>query len=340
LDTAELRGAVEDLLSRHFARRCRIARFEHRRCPFRTCSPIEEIDLALDDGTSLRMLLKDLSQEGLLEGAGRTKPAFLHDPLREIEIYRTLLAEYRLGTPLCYGAITNESVGRFWLLLERVPGLELYQVGEFAAWQHVARWLAAFHSRLASEAVPSARTAHLLKYDGDYYRLWLRRALDFVPAQRQDRRGLERLAAGYDRVIERLLALPATIIHGELYASNVLMQETADGLRVCPVDWEMAGIGPGLIDLAALTAGNWKEAEKDALALAYHAEATRAPIASAAEAQLGIAEADAFRSALDHCRLQCAVQWLGWSPSWSPPREHRQDWLREALRLADRIGLS
>jgi thiamine kinase-like enzyme len=30
-----------------------------------------------------------------------------------------------------------------------------------------------------------------------------------------------------------------------------------EGWRVCPVDWEMAAVGPGLIDLAALTAGWW-----------------------------------------------------------------------------------
>jgi aminoglycoside phosphotransferase (APT) family kinase protein len=40
---------------------------------------------------------------------------------------------------------------------------------------------------------------------------------------------------------------------------------------VCPVDWEMAAVGPGLVDLAALSAGGWTAPEREALALAYYA---------------------------------------------------------------------
>ena len=34
-----------------------------------------------------------------------------------------------------------------------------------------------------------------------------------------------------------------TFIHGEFYASNVLVNITGGKLRVCPVDWELAGWG-------------------------------------------------------------------------------------------------
>ena len=40
---------------------------------------------------------------------------------------------------------------------------------------------------------------------------------------------------------------------------------------------------------------------------------------------------------LDCCRLQTALQWLGWAPDWSPPPEHTHDWLGEALNLAEQI---
>jgi hypothetical protein len=33
------------------------------------------------------------------------------------------------------------------------------------------------------------------------------------------------------------------------------------------------------------------------------------------------------------------VQWLGWAAEWSPPPGQRQDWLAEALGLADTLGL-
>jgi aminoglycoside phosphotransferase (APT) family kinase protein len=321
--TAELRAALEPMLGP-------IARLEHRPSAFGTSFAIEEIDVHLEDGTPLPILLKDLSPQALLEGARRVKPAFIHDPLREIEVYRSLLAPHRLGTAHCYGVVTDAAAGRFWLFLERVPGRELYQVGEFSLWKSVTRWLAAFHSRFASDAA-GAQAFPLLSYDGDYYRLWLRRAQAFLPAGGPARPGFTRLAGRYGRVVERLLALPVTLLHGEFYASNILVQQTVAGLRVCPVDWEMASIGPGLMDLAALTAGGWTEAQKNELALAYYAQWA----AQGAEAP----QADAFLNALDHCRLHLAVQWLGWARDWSPPAEHRQDWLGEALRLADKLGL-
>ena len=70
-----------------------------------------------------------------------------------------------------------------------------------------------------------------MRYDADFYRLWLRRALAFAPAGRA-RRGLGWLAGRYERVVERLAALPATFIHGEFYASNVLVQEGGDDAEV------------------------------------------------------------------------------------------------------------
>ena len=111
-----------------------------------------------------------------------------------------------------------------------------------------------------------------------------------------------------------------TLIHGEFYASNVIVGQTATGLRVCPVDWEMAAVGPGLIDLAALTAGRWSATEKAALATAYGAPAE-------------------FLPALDYCRLHLAMQWLGWAQDWSPPPEHAHDWLNEAVSLSEQLGL-
>jgi len=127
-----------------------------------------------------------------------------------------------------------------------------------------------------------------------------------------------------------------TFLHGEFYASNVLVHEPAHGgredLRVCPIDWEMAAVGPGLIDLAALTAGGWTADEKEALALAYRA--------ALEHTENWPPSPDAFLVALDYCRLHLAVQWLGWSQDWTPPPEHAQDWLGEALGLAEKLGVA
>jgi hypothetical protein len=94
----------------------------------------------------------------------------------------------------------------------------------------------------------------------------------------------------------------------------------------------MTAVGPGPIDLAALTAGRWTDDERTDLALAY-----RAAYSPTGGWPPGPEE---FLTALDVCRLHLAVQWLGWARNWSPPRDHVHDWLGEALALAAKLGLS
>lgn len=281
--------AVEELLERG----------TRRPFAYGTSHRVEEIDVVLDDGTRVALIVKEVGRDGLLEEARRAKPGFLADSAREVAVYSGLLATSDLGTPAFYGAVTGE---RTLLVLEKVAGVELWQVRELDAWLDAARWLARMHVTLADRAAEP----YLLRLDAPYYRRWLTRA-------RAQTRALDHVAARYDEVVERLLALPTVVIHGEFYASNILVS----GSRVCPVDWEMAGAGPGLIDLAALTAG-WGEHEQAAIVDAY---------------------GEVSAEALDCCRLHLALQWLGWSPGWSPPPEHARDWLAEALGAADRLGL-
>jgi thiamine kinase-like enzyme len=145
------------------------------------------------------------------------------------------------------------------------------------------------------------------------------------------------LAARHEAVVEALLALPRTVVHGEFYASNVLVAAADDAsdsdptrlggksdARVAPVDWELAAAGPGLTDLAALVSG-WGDADRRALVAAYSAEPG---IAAFSDRDLGLA------------RLQVAIQWLGWAPpEWEPPEGQRHDWLGEAVALAEELGL-
>jgi Phosphotransferase enzyme family len=335
--TAELRAELQNALGRRSGTRQPIAELERRPTLYSTSFAIEELDVRLADGTSLELVFKDLSRQALLGTARRIRPAFVYSPLREIETYRTILAPEDVGTATCYGTVVDHRMGRYWLFLERVPGIELYQVGELATWKRVACWLALLHSRFAGRTEPLARAVPLLSYDGGLYRLWMRRAQEFSDEAESSqpkavRRGIKWLAKRYNRVVERLLALPVTFIHGEFYASNVLVHNTSGKLRVCPVDWEMAAVGPGLIDLAALISGGWTAEEKEALAKAYHA--------GLAPCDEWWTDLDEFLIGLDHCRLHLAVQWLGWAPGWSPPPEHAQDWLGEALSLAERLELA
>jgi hypothetical protein len=338
-----LQSALEQVFARQFDPERRMIGVDRRASAYHSSYALEELDVRFSDGTVLPILLKDVSRQGLLDDARRVKPAFLHDPLREVEVYRLLLAARNLGTARYYGSIVDPQAGRYWLFIEKVPGLELYQVGDFAIWEEAARWLARWH-RIWSPAEPldERLASHLLTYNADYYRLWIERARAFVGTP-----AIERLCKRYDRVIERLASMPAALIHGEFYASNVLVQAEPSALRICPVDWEMAAVGPGLMDLAALASGRWTEAEKTSLAMAYHSEKGVGSLYFPNDA----AESDGpglpppfsdprrLLEDLDYCSLHLAVQWLGWSPHWQPPAEHAHDWLAEALRLADKLNL-
>ena len=313
------RPADDDLLAA--LRGLRAVALERRPSPYRTSFALEELDVQLEAGERLQLLFKDLGDRALDPAARAVKPAFLRDPRREIETYRRLLEPLRLGTARLFAAVLDERRDRYWLFLERVAGVELYQVGERATWEHVARWLARAHAALATagDDVPE-----LLRYDADWFRRWPARAIAHA-ADESARASLVSLAARYDGEIDRLLKLPTTVVHGEFYASNVLVDSPAEPSRVCPVDWEQAGRGPGLVDLAAHAGGDWPAEDRRAIALAYADEAGLEP--------------EPMLRDLELCRLHLAFQWLGWAPEWSPPEEHAHDWLGEALRVADELEL-
>ena len=334
--TDELRTILEQELSQHFGAPHQITRLSRRPFEYRTSFPIEELAVDLDDGKHLELIFKNLSWQALSDEVRQVKPSFLHNPLREIAVYQKLLTLFPSGAAICCGVFVDEPRQCYWLFLEKVQGRELYQIGEFETWQTVARWLAEFHGHFTKHDNRLMKMAPFLRYDAAYYRRWTKRAYafanrDHTAQQRMAKTALAWVAERYEKVIEQLVALPSAFIHGEFYSSNVLVQDETNGVRVCPVDWEMAGSGPGLLDLAALSSGKWSDKQKIALALAYYEAQTPTrcqPISF-----------DEFLISLYHCRLHIAMQWLGWAPNWSPPAENAHDWLGEALELAEKLAL-
>ena len=308
----ELRATLESVLSRRLQT---IARRPNAYC---SSFAIEDVEVTGDDHPPLRLIFKDLAVSALTPEGRGAKPAALLDPGREIEAYLDVLLPAGVDVPHCYGAVAEPGIGRYWLFLEAVDGAPLWQTNERGAWEDAARWLAGLHARGAP-----AVHRHLIRYDAPYFRRWIDRAVTFAPEG-----SLDPVAAGWNRVEEQLSAWPDAFVHGEFYPSNVLVRRETGKPRVVPVDWEMAGIGPGLLDLAALTSGGWTAAERERLALVYLESLPAA-------ARPG---ADVLLRALPYFRLFVAVQWVGWSRDWSPPAEHAHDWLAEALLLSDELG--
>jgi aminoglycoside phosphotransferase (APT) family kinase protein len=321
----DLRRALEQALPPAAPRPAEIRR---RQSAYRTSFPLEELDVTQEGGSELRLVFKDIYWRRLDEDARIAKPDFLHDPRREPAVYARVLEHGPAGPPRLHGFAEPEPE-RSWLFLERVRGLELYQVGDRSLWEAAALWLGRMHAELAPGLERHASSGRLLAHDAAFHRRWMERALAFAEKGGDPARigAVQSLAESHAMVVEALERQPRTVIHGEFYASNVLVDADRTPPRVAPVDWELAAAGPGLTDLAALASGGWRDEDRAAFLAAYAAGAG------------GIA-GEAGPRDLDLARLQLAIQWLGWAPSdWTPPAGHRHDWLAEANGLAERLGL-
>lgn len=286
---------------------------------YATSHALEEVHVVFDDGTRVTLILKDLDPA---PGAAAGKPPFLREPRREIETYRRLLAGTGVG-PRCYGARGDDH--GHWLLLAKVPGVELWQCGRLEVWEVVAAWLGRFHERFAVDwRSIAARNPYVLVRDHADFERWRARSR-IALAGADDRRAGD--------LCRRLGAVPSgessvdgsTLLHGELYPSNVLVGEDVAPTQVWPVDWEMTAVGPPAFDLAALLTG-WDETVRSGMIDRYRQELTRPPSTTALERDI------------DVCRLHLACQWLGWTPGWRAPAEHAHDWIGEALDAMERLG--
>ena len=319
-------ASLERALAVWFGARRGVARIERRPSVQQSSFFVDEIDVRFDDGTSVELFAKAVEWDAMTPGARAAKPPFLWNPDRERATYESILAPLGIDGARYFGSFITGGVR--YLLLERLRGTPVWQFAEFAAWREAAGWLARMHARVgASGATCSRAAAHLVQYDRPFYDCWMQRAQAF-----HESAALETLAAHHPRVVDALLAEPATFIHGEFYPANVLVERRARGVFVVrPVDWEMAALGPALMDVACLLAGRWSDEERADLADAYFAE----------RAALGgrVPTRDHYLRTLDCCLVHLSIRNLGWSREWAPPPDHLHDWLTDALRLCDKWTL-
>jgi Phosphotransferase enzyme family len=275
-----------------------------RPSPYASSFPLAELDVETGAGERLTVVWKDLTPSSLLPGARAARGDAAHDSTRELRAYE-LLDAVDLGTPRRIAAV--QEPGRAWLFLEAVRGARLEHVGEPAAWESAARWLAQAHATLTERAGSA-----------DWPPPWTPPDVAALAA-REPRIGA--LAPALAAAGARLADATPAVIHGEFYAANVLI---VDDDRVCALDWETIARGPALLDLAALTAGAWKD-PTEPLAEAYRRALPDPPAA------------DAFFADLDAARLWTAAHWLAAPAGWEPPPEQARDWLADAELISTRI---
>lgn len=289
---AELRAGLEVALGRP------VGPIGRRPWAYSSSTPIEELRVT----GYPPLLFKDLAARS------HSAPSFVIDPWREVEVYQRHLAGP--DAPACAGVVAGDQ--RAWLFLERLDAIPLWQAAGDEPWLAAARWLARLHS-----APAPAQPGRLLVRDRAHLERWVQRATA------SDTSGaLGEIGTAAREAIEALTAWPVTLLHGEFYPSNVLVQAAGETVRIRVIDWEMAGIGPGLLDLAALIAGKHEPGLRRRIVDAYRAELADVP--------------DAFAETLRAARLLVALQWIAWEPDWTPPDEHVHDWHGDAVTFAER----
>lgn len=296
------------------------ARVARRPFPYATSHRLEEVELTRPGRGPTRLVAKHLGRRQLTGTARRAKPITLYRADREAEVYGRVLRGADLGTPELIADVVVAGSDERVLVLEEVAGVPLWETGDPDVWRSVARWLARTHRRFDGGESSAWAPSALLRYDADLLAAAGTRGLVRV-GNRAMRAAMGQL---HIDAVAALAAEPLTLVHGDFYPSNVVVA----GDRVAVIDWELAGVGPGLLDLAAFVSGRWTDQERLDLVAAYHAELGR-PAPPRAD----------FLRLVDLAALHVALAWAGRESEWAPPDEHLRDWLADAHVVAARLGV-
>ena len=297
---------------------------------YATSARLEAVEVQRAHGTPLQLVAKHLGRHAMTDAARLAKPAELHHAGRELAVYRHVLAGAGLGTPELLGGGVDDDDESGVLVIEKVPGNPLAQIGDFAVWEGVARWLARMHAAFFArpprlpERVPGARQT-LVNYDRETMAAAGARGLERAAAQALGSADLcVSLAARHEYALRALESATPTLVHGDFYPSNIVVADD----RIAVVDWELAGIGPAVLDLAALVAGEWSSERRQELLRAYHQEAF----------SLGRIETfTALVRRVELASLHLALRWVGSTADWEAPDEHRRDWFADAVAALARL---
>jgi hypothetical protein len=210
------------------------------------------LNVSLRTGRVVRLFLKDF-------GTYRArKPDMSSRRQREHAIYRHLADDLRsdgVEVARFWGAVWQPEERRWWLVLEDVPGTNLRHL-DYEYWLGAVESLGRMHRAFEGHGERLAGFSHMHAYDAGYFRRIREAAVaavrDLAPAS-GDR--LAAAAEGAAPLLEPLARRPLTLVHGAFLPINILVDRDRAPPRVCPLDWELAGVGPGLYDLGFFVDG-------------------------------------------------------------------------------------
>jgi hypothetical protein len=239
------RDVLEGGLSDYFGSAVRIVDITGESVWGGTEYPLKRLRVTLASGDIVPVIFK------------RRLPAPDPDPvgnvyMREVLIYRRLLARERFGAPAVYASVYEEPRDRYWLFLEDVGDVTL-EDGTAEDFVAAARWLAGLHAAHTGRDEALRSLGCLGEHGSRFYQALAAKARRnlHVAGAGQALIRFDKLMERYASIVNDLLARPRTLVHGDLAPHNLVLQRG----RVRPVDWEWAAVGPAAWDLARLLYG-------------------------------------------------------------------------------------
>ena len=277
----------------------------------------------LEGGEPVRVFLKDLNPEHQTHLARKVRDANLSPSYREVQVYSSILAPLRLGTPEFYGNRWDAKRGIYWLLLEDVGSSRLRESRNFARWLPAAEWAARFHA--ATRTLAKSVTKFLPCQSRLRFLNCAARITRVLPRlENGDRQIIEPAVRRLVASIDQLAAFPQSVIHGQYFGRNIMLRLRRPKRLIAPIDWETAVVGPSWYDLVSLTAGHWTRQQRLALWRAYF-DASRAETAS----EVGW---NTFCNCLRELEICQALEWLNWWRSRSVSHNFGT-WMKELERI-------
>jgi hypothetical protein len=194
----------------------------------------------------------------LKEPLGTTRTGLAGAGRREVGFYQSLASEVPMRTPKLVAA----NPAGDWLMLEFLRSRRDPAHWTADDYLEAASALAALHNRfwnLARDLEAFPWLGNPLESDFAVHRAAADKAIERIiqaavpeplagfPGRRWI---LERLADEADRVIQPLLEEPATLLHGDYWPGNIAIDDRG---QQTVYDWQLAGIGPGIMDLLVFT---------------------------------------------------------------------------------------
>jgi hypothetical protein len=321
LDDDDLAVHVARILRQALGRVVRVDALTRQPSAFVTLFPAEVLSVSLDDGTRLRLFLKHLGPEQPGQPDKRRRD-------REPRVYEVLLRDPGLPVPRCFGSRWNAATARHELYLEYVDDWPLRYHG-IEHWVTAAHRLGAFHAHFAGKADVLRSCDFLLRLDREYFAAWAGRACAAVAEQSAEfANRLQDTLASYGRACDLMADHPPTLVHNDLAPKNVLADRSTMPARIFLVDWELAGVGCGLLDLVHLKYGLETDDERELL------RAYRRAVAST-----GLLPQDQgdFERLLTACELHKTLYRLAHSPAWNLPLATIAQWVTDAAGFMERV---